>query len=114
MKETILTWKVDKQIPAPCPDYVPDPYTGEYPSFHCAVYHFQNITEEKSRYFKSEEEAKEFAQKAPLSCYEFKTDGKEIEDKRKRPENITFSDLEGIVAFGDSGTTTVNINIEED
>ena len=43
-----LTWKVDETIPTACPDYVPDPYTGEYPSTHCLVYHCKTITENKS------------------------------------------------------------------
>ena len=89
-----LTWKVDKTIPTACPDYVPDPYTGECPSFHCSVYHCKTITENKSSEFSTEKEAKDFADKAPYSCYDFALDGVFLEDKR--PPNIT-----------DSGTITL-------
>lgn len=41
----LVTWKVDKQIPAPCPDRKVDLYTGEMSMISCAVYHFENITE---------------------------------------------------------------------
>jgi|ERR1035437_340563 hypothetical protein len=100
-----LTWKVDKTIPTACPDYQPDPYTGEYPTFHCLVYHCKTITESKTAEFETEEIAKEFISKAPLSCYEFKLNGELIEDKRERPSNITI----GIGNLtGGNGTTNLS------
>jgi len=80
----ILTWKVDRTIPIPCPDYEPDPYTGEYPSVHCLVYHCKTITEDKIAEFATDKEAKDFASKAPDSCYNFCLNGKPLKDKRKR------------------------------
>ena len=88
-----LTWKVDKTVPDACPDYIPNEYTGEYPSFHCAVYHCKTITENKNKEFDLEEEAIDFANKAPSSCYDFKIDGKQVKDTREKPQysNITYS-----------------------
>lgn len=94
----MLTWKVDKTIPVECPDFKPNPYTGEYPSTHCAVCHFESITEEKASFFATEKEAKDFAFKAPPSCYDFKLNGELLEDKRKKPD--------GSVVITGSGTIT--------
>ncbi len=77
----LLTWKVNKTVPAECPDYKPDPYTGEYPSTHCLVLHFETITKEKSLSFLNKKEAEEFAKKAPSSCYDFRLNGKLLKDK---------------------------------
>ena len=86
-----LTWKVSKTIPTVCPDYQPDPYTGEYPMMHCLVYHCKTITEDKTAEFEMNKEAEEFALKAPQSCYDFKLNGKPLKNKRKPPENnITY------------------------
>lgn len=109
----ILTWKVDRTIPTACPDYQPDPYTGEYPSFHCAVYHCKTITEERTAEFKTLKECKDFVFKAPDSCYNFKINGKSIKDNRKnkRTEYITISsDLitTGGTVTVQSGTNTLN------
>lgn len=71
---TKVSWKVTKTVPAPCPDYRPDPYTGDFPQFHCAVYHTQTITEEKSAEFATKEEAEEFIKKAPQNCTDFLLD----------------------------------------
>src|SRR3990167_2183906 len=104
-----LTWKVDKTIPTDCPDYVPDSYTGKYPTFHCLVYHSKTITEDKTAEFKTNKEAEEFASKAPQSCYDFKLNGKLLKDKRKPPEsNITFGG-EILTISGDSTTTNVSL-----
>ena len=105
-----LTWKVDKTIPTDCPDYVPDPYTGKYPTFHCLVYHSKTITEDKTAEFKTNKEAEEFASKAPQSCYDFKLNGKPLKDKRKPPEgNITFGEIGTLTLGGDS--TTINVSL---
>ncbi len=66
-----LTWKVSKTVSAPCPDYIPDPYTGEYPTISCCVYHTQEVTEEKSAIFDTQEKADEFIKNAPSSCSEW-------------------------------------------
>lgn len=102
-----LTWKIDKTIPTACPDYVHDPYTGEYPSFHCLVYHFKTIIENKSAEFLTEKEAKDFADKAPQSCYDFALNGVILEDKRppKKADIITYdTDLMNVTC---SGTITL-------
>lgn len=96
-----LTWKVYKTVPVACPDYQQDPYTGEYPSIHCLVYHSKTITESRTADFTTKKEAEDFAAKAPLSCYEFKLDGKDIEDKRERPESL--------MNFSGGGGTLVNM-----
>lgn len=103
-----LTWKVDKTVPTQCPDYVPDPYTGQYPSYHCAVYHCKTVTEERTAEFATLKEAQQFADKAPLSCYDFKLNGKLLKDKRKHPTTITFQNSEGLTAM--AGTTTFIMN----
>lgn len=106
-----LTWKVDKTIPTACPDYKPDPYTGEYPSTHCLVYHSTTITEDRTAEFSTKKEAQDFAFKAPLSCYDFKLNGKLLKDKRKKPSQTDFSKLDITVGTftiqGDSGNFLV-------
>jgi len=67
----ILTWKTDTQESAPCPDFVRDEYTGQYPNTHCLVYHFTTRTVEHSKHFATEKEAEEFKEKAPQSCYDW-------------------------------------------
>lgn len=79
-----LTWKVSKTIQTECPDYKPDPYTGEYPSIHCLVFHCKTIVEDRIAEFETKKEAQEFADKAPPSCYDFIFDGELLEDKRKK------------------------------
>lgn len=68
---TQVLWKVDIQEQAPCPDYKPDPYTGAYPSTHCAVYHFRQVTRDMDKSFPTEEEADAFIAAAPAGCYGF-------------------------------------------
>ncbi len=100
-----LTWKVYKTIPTACPDYQPDPYTGEYPTFHCAVYHCKTITEDKTTEFSSKKEAEDFAFKAPQSCYEFKLNGKLLKDKREKPQYSNITTGGNLTIDGTSGTT---------
>jgi len=102
----ILTWKINKTVPTACPAYNPDPYTGEYPSFHCSVYHCKLITEERTKEFITKEEAKDFAAKAPLSCYEFRLDGKLIEDTREKPDEVSLSFHSTPPISGDTSGTT--------
>jgi len=103
----ILTWKVDKTIPTACPDYQPDPYTGEYPMTHCLVYHSKTITEDKTAEFSSKKEAEIFAYKAPQSCYEFKLNGELLKDRREKPQysNITIGG--NLTTDAASGTTLI-------
>jgi len=41
-----VRWKVYLNVPTECPDYKPDPYTGQYPPSHCLVYHTKTIEKE--------------------------------------------------------------------
>lgn len=104
-----LTWKVTKNVPISCPDYVPDPYTGEYPSVHCAVYHYETVTNDMSKEFSTLKEIKEFISKAPQNCTEFKVNGKPIKNTRKFPtSNLTItSNL--LLTDITSGTTYISI-----
>lgn len=67
-----LTWKYDTTEPTECPDFKPNLYTGEYPSTHCLVYHFKNVTKEMAKSFDSQEAADEFKKNAPDGCYDWK------------------------------------------
>ena len=70
-----LSWKVSKVVPIPCPDRVPDPYTGEYPSLNCLVYHTKQVTQEMSREFSTLEELEAFKKAAPLvGCFDWKVE----------------------------------------
>lgn len=60
-----VTWKVTKSVPTSCPDFKPDPYTGEYPSYHCAVYHCEQVTTDMSKEFETVQEALNFMSQAP-------------------------------------------------
>ena len=66
-----LSWTVYKTVATYCPDYVPDPYTGEYPSTHCLVNHFKEVEEERIKTFETKEEAEYFEKNAPPSCRNF-------------------------------------------
>ena len=107
MKKLTLTWKVDKTIPTGCPDYQPDPYTGEYPSTHCLVYHCKTVTESKNAEFETMKECEDFVSKAPPSCYDFKVNGEHLKDTREKPQfsNITYSGN-----LTTDGSTTVNLS----
>lgn len=108
-----LTWTVSKTIPTECPDYVPDPYTGEYPSYHCLVYHCKTVTENRGLSFKTKEEALSFAAKAPSSCTDFKVNGKPIKDGRPKQEfivsDLTSSNVSGSV-ITDASDTNITFN----
>lgn len=108
MEHIILTWKVSKTISGKCPDYVQDEYTGEYPTFHCLVNHFETIVETKSKEFLTREEAIGFAKNAPPSCYDFCLNGEVLLDTRKKNDSFTFAD--NITLFTDSGTNAFYTN----
>ncbi len=101
-----LTWKVTKTIPTECPDYKPDPYTGEFPMRHCLVYHCKTVVEERAQSFETNEEARLFADNAPLSCTDFKLDGEVLEDKRAKPDTKFYTGLVGDGTTTTSGTST--------
>jgi len=103
----ILTWKSTYNRPAPCPDYKPDPYTGQYPMTHCLVYHLETVTEDRTKEFLTVKEAKEFAKKAPESCFDFMLNGKPIKDTRNFSTG-TITALGSLLDIsGTSGTTTI-------
>lgn len=107
----LLTWKVYKTIPIPCPDYKPDPYTGEYPSTHCLVYHCKTITENKTAEFPTTKEAEAFAFKAPYGCYDFKLNGKSLKDKRQsKTQDIYLTGLGGHDTTTIAGTNILKAN----
>lgn len=103
-----LTWKVDSRIQTPCPDYQLDQYTGHYPTTHCLVYHFKDVTETMVKEFEDEQKAIDFVSKAPFSCYDFKLDSKYIEDKRERISTTTLKvDLSGNNLTSSTGTNKI-------
>lgn len=107
-----LTWKVSITRPTACPDYQPDPYTGQYPTTHCAVYHSETVTEEKSKEFLDEESALKFAEGAPSSCYDFKLNGVAVEDKRPKLQVLSgtgsWTATNITVPTGEMGTTNIS------
>lgn len=72
----IVTWKVKITVPTGCPDFKPDPYTGQLPAYHCAVAHFKKETLNKSAEFESQEDAELFIKNSPSSCSDFKISDK--------------------------------------
>ena len=61
----VLTWTVSVWVSMECPDYKPDPYTGEYPSMHCLVNHGEFVAKEMTKSFETKEEAEMFMNNAP-------------------------------------------------
>lgn len=61
----LVVWSVVVTVPTGCPDYKPDPYTGEYPSTRCAVYHCEQKTNHMEKWFATKEEAEKFIENAP-------------------------------------------------
>ena len=105
-----LTWKVSYTRPTACPDYKPDPYTGQYPSTHCLVYHCETITESKSAEFETDEEVNNFISKAHYTCHEFKLDGRLLVDIRPQQNTgMTYStNLVGNDTTTISGSAVIN------
>ena len=60
----IVVWVITLTVPTSCPDYKPDPYTGEYPMMHCLVAHYKTITKNMRKEFKTKEEAQKFIDNA--------------------------------------------------
>ena len=61
----IVLWTITVTVPTECPDYKPDPYTGQYPMMSCGVYHCETVNEDKSKSFKTREEAQAFIDSGP-------------------------------------------------
>ena len=61
----IVMWTLLVTVPTECPDFEPDPYTGEYPMVHCLVYHTKTIERKMEKRFDSKEEAEKFIADAP-------------------------------------------------
>ena len=61
----LVNWLVTETVQDQCPDYKPDPYTGRYPNYHCAVNHTKQQTRSMDQLFETELEAKEFIKNAP-------------------------------------------------
>lgn len=68
MSTYLVTWKVHKTVPGECPDYKPNPYTGEYPNVHCLVMHWKDIVESMEKEFATRQEALDFIAAAPKTC----------------------------------------------
>lgn len=67
----IVTWVFKAHVSVPCPDYKPDPYTGQYPTIMCAVAHHKLVTENRTQSFDTLKEAEIFINRAPQSCSDF-------------------------------------------
>lgn len=65
MSKFIVKWQVTKQEPAQCPDYKPDPYTGDYPLMQCLVYHTKTVTKNMEKVFDTREEVDAFIVGSP-------------------------------------------------
>ena len=61
----LVFWFLMHSVQVSCPDKNPDPYTGEYSNFSCAVYHSKTIATFRHKCFETEEEAENFISKAP-------------------------------------------------
>lgn len=61
----LVIWTLTMTVPAECPDFKPDPYTGRYPMTHCLVYHTKTVTKDMSKSFETKEEAEKFISDAP-------------------------------------------------
>lgn len=64
-KHWFVIWWATVTIPAECPDFKPDEYTGQLPSTHCLVYHCKEVVQKHIRQFETQAEAKAFQEKAP-------------------------------------------------
>jgi hypothetical protein len=72
MSEVVLQWFAFVTERAPCPDYKPDPYTGELPATHCLVSHTKRVARLMERSFLDQEAADKFIRSAPPNCHDFK------------------------------------------
>ena len=65
MMHWIVLWTLLTYVPTECPDFKPNPYTGEYPMTHCLVNHQKQVTKHFKRRFNTQSEAISFINKAP-------------------------------------------------
>ena len=61
----LVCWYVTISVNAECPDFKPDPYTGEMPNAHCAVMHGNTEKYAKTKWFGTKIEADDFIKAAP-------------------------------------------------
>lgn len=61
----LVCWYVTISVNAECPDFKPDPYTGEMPNAHCAVMHGKTEKYAKTKWFGTKIEADDFIKEAP-------------------------------------------------
>lgn len=61
----LVCWYVAVCVNTECPDYKPDPYTGQMPNAHCAVYHSKTEKYAKTKWFGTKIEADDFIKAAP-------------------------------------------------
>ena len=61
----IVVWTIIVWVATGCPDYKPDPYTGQYPSTHCLVNHGKFEEKKMEKEFSTKEEALKFIEDAP-------------------------------------------------
>ena len=47
MIKYLISWVVVTMQPAECPDWKPDPITGQYPYAHCSAAHYKILTFER-------------------------------------------------------------------
>ena len=61
----LVIWTVSVWVSTSCPDFKPDPYTGEYPSMHCLVNHGKVVERDMVKQFSTLKEAQDFISSAP-------------------------------------------------
>ncbi len=61
----IVLWTVTVTVPTGCPDFVPDPYTGKYPTTRCGVWHTETTERNMSKIFETSKQAQLFILNAP-------------------------------------------------
>ncbi len=61
----IVIWSVLVTIPISCPDFKPNPYTGEYLNTMCSVNHTDTVKRHMRAEYSTKEEALAFIDKAP-------------------------------------------------
>ena len=61
----LVIWIVSTWVSTPCPDFKPNPYTGEYPQSMCLVNHGKYESKEMERFFDTKDEAEKFIANSP-------------------------------------------------
>ncbi len=91
----LVCWFVAISVNAECPDFKPDPYTGEMPNAHCAVYHGKTEKIAKTKWFDTKIEANDFISKAPQEIKKRMKliDATEEPEGEAAPVNSGYSDF---------------------